>query len=80
MPGGLWPCGLSGGAPPTPVSVGPVQPCGCFSPLTSGAERPVLYPVLSSAWAQDEPVTKATQAARTQAARAMCGKVVRLIM
>lgn len=44
MPGGLWPCGLSAGAPPDPVSIGPVQPCGCSWPLVSGVTvRPVLY-------------------------------------
>src|ERR1041385_39361 len=43
MPGGLWPCGLSGGAPPVPVLIGPVLPCGCFSPTVSGVcVRPVL--------------------------------------
>lgn len=26
MPGGLWPWGLSAGAPPDPVLIGPVQP------------------------------------------------------
>src|SRR3954454_2972197 len=41
MPGGLWPCGLSGGAPPEEVSIGPVQPCGCSWPLASGAVVPV---------------------------------------
>lgn len=29
IPGALCPWGLSGGAPPEPVLVGPVQPCGC---------------------------------------------------
>ena len=38
IPGGDWPCGLSGGAPPVPVSIGPVQPCGCFWPFVSGTE------------------------------------------
>ena len=48
MPGGVWPCGLSGGAPPVPVVIGPVQPCGCFSPFTSGTTvRPVLHSDLS---------------------------------
>ena len=41
MPGGLWPCGLSGGAPPEVVLIGPVQPCGCSWPLASGAVVPV---------------------------------------
>src|SRR5262245_50288377 len=30
IPGGVCPCGLEAGAPPWPVLVGPVQPCGCF--------------------------------------------------
>ena len=48
IPGGDWPCGLSGGAPPVPVSIGPVQPCGCFWPFVSGVwVRPVLYTDLS---------------------------------
>ena len=42
MPGGLCPCGLSGGAPPDLVSSGPVQPCGCNWPFSSGGERPVV--------------------------------------
>jgi hypothetical protein len=42
IPGGLWPCGLSGGAPPDCVLIGPVQPCGCNWPLASGGVRPVL--------------------------------------
>ena len=42
MPGGLCPCGLSAGAPPDFVSSGPVQPCGCNWPLSSGGERPVV--------------------------------------
>lgn len=29
IPGGLCPWGLSGGAPPEPVLIGPVQPWGC---------------------------------------------------
>lgn len=36
MPGGLWPWGLSAGAPPDPVLIGPVQPCGCSWPFSSG--------------------------------------------
>jgi hypothetical protein len=32
MPGGVCPCGLSAGAPPEPVSKGPVRPCGCVWP------------------------------------------------
>ena len=32
MPGGVWPCGLSAGAPPEPVSKGPVRPWGCICP------------------------------------------------
>lgn len=48
MPGGVWPCGLSAGAPPVPVWIGPVQPCGCFSPFVSGTTvRPVLQRDLS---------------------------------
>ena len=50
IPGGDWPCGLEGGAPPVPVSIGPVQPCGCFWPFVSGTGvwvRPVLYSGLS---------------------------------
>jgi hypothetical protein len=43
MLGGLWPCGLDGGAPPLPVSSGPVQPCGCFTPSVEGE---VVVPVL----------------------------------
>jgi hypothetical protein len=42
IPGGLWPCGLSAGAPPEDVLIGPVQPCGCNWPLSSGGVRPVL--------------------------------------
>jgi len=44
MPGGVWPCGLSAGAPPVLVFRGPVGPCGCFSPLFSGGET--VVPVL----------------------------------
>jgi hypothetical protein len=40
IPGGLWPCGLSAGAPPDCVLIGPVQLCGCNWPLSSGAVRP----------------------------------------
>src|SRR6478736_2914435 len=48
MPGGLCPCGLAAGEPPLPVSIGPVQPCGCFCPIVSGVcVRPVLWPDLS---------------------------------
>ena len=36
IPGGLWPWGLSAGAPPEPVLIGPVQPCGCAWPFSSG--------------------------------------------
>jgi hypothetical protein len=36
MPGGLWPWGLSAGAPPDCVLIGPVQPCGCNWPFCSG--------------------------------------------
>src|ERR1700760_1325937 len=42
IPGGLCPCGLSAGAPPVVVSIGPVQPCGCFCPFASGEVRPLL--------------------------------------
>jgi hypothetical protein len=44
MPGGVCPCGLSAGAPPVPVSRGPVGPCGCVTPFMSGGStvRPVL--------------------------------------
>lgn len=41
MPGGLCPWGLSGGGPDL-VSSGPVQPCGCNWPFSSGGERPVV--------------------------------------
>jgi hypothetical protein len=36
MFGGLWPCGLDAGAPPLPVSSGPVHPCGWFTPFVDG--------------------------------------------
>ena len=51
MPGGVSPCGLSGGAPPEVVLMGPVQPCGRNSPLASGAVVPVgcLTELLSEA-------------------------------
>ena len=57
MPGGLCPCGLSGGAPPDLVSSGPVQPCGCNWPFSSGGERPVvvLTSVFNSACAAANP-------------------------
>ena len=43
MPGGVWPCGLSAGAPPLVVLSGPVSPCGCFCPCSFGSTvRPVL--------------------------------------
>ena len=32
IPGGVCPCGLSAGAPPEPVSRGPVRPWGCIGP------------------------------------------------
>jgi hypothetical protein len=45
MPGGDWPCGLDAGAPPVPVSRGPVGPCGCIMSRFCGGRtvRPVLY-------------------------------------
>jgi hypothetical protein len=44
MGGGVPPCGLSAGAPPEPVSSGPVHPWGCNWPLLSGnTVRPVLW-------------------------------------
>jgi hypothetical protein len=46
MFGGLWPCGLDAGAPPLPVSSGPVHPCGCFTPFVEGD---VFAPELSGA-------------------------------
>ena len=57
MPGGLCPCGLSGGAPPDLVSSGPVQPCGCNWPFSSGGERPVVVftSVFDSACAAANP-------------------------
>lgn len=44
MPGGVWPIGLwCGGPSAVPVVIGPVQPCGCFTPFVSGTTvRPVL--------------------------------------
>jgi hypothetical protein len=44
IPGGVCPCGLSAGAPPVPVSRGPVGPCGWVTPFMSGGStvRPVL--------------------------------------
>lgn len=44
IPGGVCPCGLEAGAPPVPVSTGPVGPCGCVTPFMSGGStvRPVL--------------------------------------
>src|SRR5262245_20733138 len=41
MPGGVWPCGLSAGAPPWPVVIGPVGPCGCIWPLSFNSVLPV---------------------------------------
>jgi hypothetical protein len=63
-----------------PVVIGPVQPCGCFSPFTSGVTvRPVLYPDLSVspglypdlsgsllACAHAKPVAHARQAAMNE--------------
>jgi hypothetical protein len=46
MFGGLWPCGLDAGAPPLPVSSGPVHPWGCSAPLVEGE---VVVPVPSGA-------------------------------
>src|SRR5689334_5369998 len=43
MFGGDWPCGLSAGAPPWPVVMGPVGPCGCIWPLSFNSVLPVLY-------------------------------------
>lgn len=65
IPGGLWPCGLSAGAPPDLVSSGPVQPCGCNRPLSSGAERPVAVfkSFLGSSCAAANPHESATQIA-----------------
>jgi hypothetical protein len=34
--GGVSPCGLDGGAPPLPVVIGPVEPCGWPAPLVVG--------------------------------------------
>jgi len=42
IPDGLWPCGLSAGAPPDCVSIDPAQPCGCNWPSSSGEVLPVL--------------------------------------
>ena len=62
IPGGDSPCGLEAGAPPSPVLVGPVQPCGCFWPFVSGvSERPVLDSGLSAGtvfWAFTELAKK----------------------
>src|SRR5262245_12528203 len=43
MLGGVCPCGLSAGAPPSPVVIGPVGPCGCICPLSFNSVLPVLY-------------------------------------
>src|ERR1700752_2794122 len=42
MLGGVCPCGLSAGAPPWPVVIGPVGPCGCIWPLSFNSVLPVL--------------------------------------
>jgi hypothetical protein len=65
MPGGLCPCGLSAGAPPDFVSSGPVQPCGCNWPLSSGGERPVgvLTSLFGSVCAAANPHEKVRQIA-----------------
>src|SRR4029450_12674001 len=41
MLGGVCPCGLSAGAPPVPVVIGPVGPCGCTWPLSFNSVLPV---------------------------------------
>jgi len=70
IPGGVWPCGLSAGAPPDFVSSGPVFPCGCAGPCFSGMiVRPVEYceSLLGSAavvcWEMAPPVRKSPSAA-----------------
>ncbi len=65
MPGGDCPCGLSAGAPPLPVVIGPVRPCGCSCPLLSSGNtvRPVLcsrnanpYNLFRLAWPVPRPL------------------------
>src|SRR5215831_9490956 len=79
IPGGDWPCGLDAGAPPVPVSRGPVGPCGCTTPCVSGGRtvRPVLCEGSPGCFGAEEVCAHAGPRHSAKASAAMAMHVAR---